>query len=157
MALTQSRCCRQCSGQLEIIKLCSAWISLFIPCRLGRVGTSQPEQQWIQTSPTPLSSTSTCAVMQAFRYRAAELAGVTLLFFFACCCRLHSFASVGALPGDTGTCSKLPLQQFGPAGARQRGRCVLWRALGFSPGAKDLSSENFLLWSGQFSSLSAGA
>lgn len=157
MALTQSRCCRQCSGQLEIIKLCSARISLSIPCRLGRVGTSQPEQQWIQTSPTPLSSTSTCAVMQAFRYRAAELAGVMLLFFFSCCCRLHLIYLLGPSLETRALCSKLPLQQFGPAGARRRGRCVLWRALGFSPGAKDLSSENFLLWSGQFSSLSAGA
>lgn len=34
---------------------------------------------------------------------------------------------------------------------------MTWRVLGFSPGAKDLSSENFLLWSGQFSSLSDGA
>lgn len=136
-------CHSRCFGQLEITKLCSAWVSLSILCRLERAGTSQQEQQWIQISPTPLSSTSTCAVMQAFRYHAAELAVVLLWFSLAVvadCALTWPCLSRPPAPETWAVWSKLPLRWFGEQVLGRHCCCVMWHVLGFSPAAKDLSS-----------------
>lgn len=155
-------CYRQCSGQQEITNLCSAWVSLSVPCRSGRAGTSQQEQPWIQTSLTPLSSTSTCAVTQAFRYCAtswllryrcfswAVVADHTLV------CLTQPWRIIPVAPGTWAVWSEALLRWFGERALGRHSYCAVWHVLGFSPGAKDLSSENFLLQSSQLSSWWAG-
>lgn len=142
-------------------------LSLSIPCRLERVGTSQQEQQWIPTSPTLLSLTSTCAVMQAFRYRAPGLALGMLLGFLAAiadcalmhlswACHSHPLAWRHEQLDLRIVGSELPLWWFGKQVPGPCCCCIVWHVLSFSPGSKGLSQEIFLFQNRQFSSLSAG-